>query len=255
MAQKSAKSSSSHSSRTHDSLARSASAAADYKSYWPPTSEWELLYLGHCGDFFPARNLSELVHTMYADPTMPTFKGLHIDTQRFVEPLSIPARHRLVHESSHPLCTFAYAVNQKSAKRILAELSHEQEDHGTWAYDVRILEACRDMGYKCWSVNPELFHHSEEHSSEIQEVNGKPLFEEEHKRLTEDIIQRGIARGAPNIGCGVRTIAEKMGSDSLTMEVVKLASKFDGLCPVPTDEIDSLRGVIDIPGRNDLPLD
>lgn len=27
------------------------------------------------------------------------------------------------------------------------------------AYDVRVLEACRDLGLRCWSVAPELMRH------------------------------------------------------------------------------------------------
>ncbi|PHH78963.1 hypothetical protein CDD83_3905 [Cordyceps sp. RAO-2017] len=31
---------------------------------------------------------------------------------------------------------------------------------GPPAYDVAVLEACRDRGLRCWSANPELFHHA-----------------------------------------------------------------------------------------------
>jgi hypothetical protein len=224
---------------------------AQSDSYWPPPSDWELLHLGHCGDFFPAASLSTIPHTIYPDPSMPSFEGLHVDTQRFFYPLPVPSRHRVLHRSQRPLCTFAYAVTKASAKCILADFSHEEGSHGTWAYDVRILEACRDLGWKCWSVNPELFHHMTEHASEIQAANaGKPLFGEADPRQKA----RGKARGTPNIACGVRGIAEKLGKDAKTREIVRLAAQFDGLCPVPLDEVDGMRGQIEISGRADLPI-
>jgi hypothetical protein len=181
---------------------------------------------------------------------MPTFEGLHVDTQLFLYPLPVPARHRILHRSCRPLCSFAYAVTKTSAKRILAELDKEDEKHGTWAYDVRILEACRDLGWKCWTINPEVFHHLNEHS-EIQKVNGgKSLFAE----ASPEDQKRGKARGTPNVGCGIRGIAEKLGNNKKAREIVALASQFDGLCPIPDGEIDAMRGQIVEHGRDDLPL-
>lgn len=222
-------------------------------SYWPPPSDWELLHLGHCGDFFPAASLSTMPHTIYPDPSMPSYEGLHVDTQRFFYPLPVPSHHRILHRSQRPLCTFAYAVTKASARRILADFSHEEDKAGTWAYDVRILEACRDLAWKCWSVNPELFHHMAEHASEIQAANaGKPLFPGREPDAAQKA--RGKARGTPNIACGVRGIAEKLGKGAKTREVVRLAAQVDGLCPVPGDEVDGMRGQIEIAGRADLPI-
>ncbi|KAF2096193.1 hypothetical protein NA57DRAFT_27677, partial [Rhizodiscina lignyota] len=138
--------------------------------YWGHPSQWEILYLGHCGDFFSANRLrNNLPHTTIHDTTLPPVSHLHVRTRKFWKDLQLPHQSRLVHRSVWPLCTFAYAVNRKSAERILEEFDKEG-DEGTPAYDVRILEACRDLGWLCYSVNPELFHH-DDGPSEIAAVN------------------------------------------------------------------------------------
>ncbi|KAF2023128.1 hypothetical protein EK21DRAFT_95171 [Setomelanomma holmii] len=71
---------------------------------------------------------------------------------------------RLLHRAFWPFCTFAYAVNRRSAARILREFGTEKEG-GVSAFDVQLLEACRNGSgggkeWKCWSVVPEIFHHT-----------------------------------------------------------------------------------------------
>lgn len=107
---------------------------------------------------------------------------------------------RLVYKSYWPLCTFAYAVTRASAERILREYETEGED-GCVAYDVRLLEACRDGGWRCWTVAPELFHHVEGRS-EIASVNeGVGRGEEEE----EEEGRKGRRKGKTvNIECGAR---------------------------------------------------
>lgn len=242
---------------------RRVSAPAPNEAYWPSKDKWEILHFGHCGDFFKPAALQNIQHTVYPDPSLPGFQGLHIDTQRFLAPLPVPPKHRMIHVSQRPLCTFAYAVTRESAARILKEFSHEEEVGGTQAYDVRILEACRDMGFKCWSVNPELFHHMDDQASEIK-VASSTASEVEKAALagsssveskpTEDDVRRAKARGTPNVGCGVRGIVDKVGTTGKVREVVRIAREIDGLCPVAMDEVDGLRGMIEEKGRLDLPI-
>jgi hypothetical protein len=247
-------------------------------SYWPMTNKWEILYLGHCGDFFPAKNLQHVEHLTYPDPNLPSFHGLHTDTQKLFAPMPVPSKHRMIHVSQRPLCTFAYAVTRESARRILADFSSEGED-GTVAFDVRILEACRDMGYRCWSVNPELFHHIDDQSSEIKRVMEGPSKtsrvddetgytrkekdpnnhewdepENQKKKPSEDDTRRAIARGTPNVGCGIRGIIETLGTGRKVREVVKISTEIDGMCPMPLREVDLLKAEIIEKGRDDLPI-
>jgi GR25 family glycosyltransferase involved in LPS biosynthesis len=161
------------------------------KSYWGDLTQWEVLYLGHCGDNFDLKYWPDLPHNIFKDETVPVMEDLHPDTQRWLVEAGIGEHQRIIHRSKNPLCSFAYALNRKSAERMLTELSHEEYGHGTWSFDVRLLEACRDLNWKCWTSNPELFHHQDEHDSAITEVNGKPLFE----------LQPQVGDGStPNIG-------------------------------------------------------
>lgn len=125
----------------------------------------------------------------------------------------------MVHRSVWPLCTFAYAVNRVSAQRILAEFDREEEGKGTPAYDVRILEACRDLGWLCYSVTPELFHHNDG-PSEIAELNGEASSED--GRSPRD-------SGAPNIACGARS-EELFTKDPDTLTYLRTQISSKGEC-------------------------
>ncbi|KAH8879366.1 hypothetical protein GQ53DRAFT_800279 [Thozetella sp. PMI_491] len=135
-------------------------------------SRWDLLYLGHCGDYFHGmdigfnrghvkpKDLAELPHASFRDSTMLGWDNLHPWTTSLLQNLGVPEKTRLVHRSRFPLCTFAYAVTRASAHRLLTELAAtEPNREGSHAYDVMILRACISDGLRCLSVNPELFHH------------------------------------------------------------------------------------------------
>ncbi len=140
--------------------------------YGDPTA-WDLLYLGHCGDYWHGvsegfekghvkpENLAALPHISFNDSSLPDPSNLHPWTASLLENLGVPPRTRLVHASVFPLCTFAYAVTRDAAQRMLKQLSLEaRADDGPVAYDVAILHHCHaDNGIRCWTVNPELFHH------------------------------------------------------------------------------------------------
>lgn len=139
--------------------------------YWGPASEWDLMYLGHCGDMFkPARWNFRVPRRAYYDATIPDREAMTPRTQKFLSNLEIPERVRVVHKSISPLCTFGFAINRPTAQRLVDEIATRESKGGTTAYDVRILEACRDKGLKCWSANPELFHHMRT-PSEIEQLD------------------------------------------------------------------------------------
>lgn len=64
----------------------------------------------------------------------------------------------MVHRTTAPFCTFAYAVTRASAARIVRDYGVEKE--GVDAFDVQLLEACRGV-LRCFSVAPELFHYAD----------------------------------------------------------------------------------------------
>ncbi|KAE9987805.1 hypothetical protein Vi05172_g4938 [Venturia inaequalis] len=167
------------------------------QTYWGDLKSWDILYLGHCGDYFDLKFWPELPHEIFTDESLPPLQRMHPDTEDWLREFGMQHKQRMVHKSKEPLCTFAYAVTRESAQRILRELSTEEQNHGTWAYDVRLLEACRDLGWKCWTANPEMFHHTDERDSDITKINGKPLFPVS--------IKDGDM--TPNIACGARSEA------------------------------------------------
>lgn len=139
------------------------------------SSNWDLIYLGHCGDYFrpvdqgigighhhPA-HLQGVQHVIYLDDSVSYFTDLHPFTASMLGALRVPERHRLIHQSKFPLCSFGYAVTRKGAKIVLEQVAQAKEElTRAPAFDVALLNGCtRDKVLNCYSVQPELFHHME----------------------------------------------------------------------------------------------
>ncbi|KAK1756753.1 glycosyltransferase family 25 protein [Echria macrotheca] len=182
-------------------------AAARYP-YGDP-SLWDLLYMGHCGDYFHGmdrgfeaghvrpKDLAAVQHLSFNDTSLPDFDNLHPWTASLLTNLGVPVHTRLVHRSIFPLCTFAYAVTRHSARRLVEELaSLERTDHA--AYDVAILISCREGGLRCWSVNPELFHH-QPGKSMIAGIDNSTHLPPVDAKAKDQVELRGET---PNIDCG-----------------------------------------------------
>ncbi|ORY13161.1 hypothetical protein BCR34DRAFT_481549 [Clohesyomyces aquaticus] len=177
---------------------------ANRTQYWGDPKAWDLLYLGHCGDYFnevtyeglkdsvKGFNISDLPHVMYNDPSLPVKSDLHPFTQSLFEAINVPAHTRIFHRSKFPLCTFGYAVTRAAAERLLDDLAPAKlRPNGPKAFDVAILHACNkgsgtpsptpknnpkphpdpklrykyaSPGIRCWTLNSELFHHMPGHS-------------------------------------------------------------------------------------------
>ncbi|KAH7386022.1 hypothetical protein BKA66DRAFT_415746 [Pyrenochaeta sp. MPI-SDFR-AT-0127] len=189
-----------------------ATFANDHTQYWGDHSAWDLLYLGHCGDYFDevtengpktqrqSFNLSAMPHVLYQDPTLPPRSDLHPFTQDLFSLLKMPEHSRVLHRSKFPLCSFGYAVTRPAAERLLNELAPPKyRKKGPRAYDVALLHACNkgsrqrspmnarpDLhaakhhqhpkpGLRCWTLNSELFHHMPGRSQvdEIGEKSGE----------------------------------------------------------------------------------
>jgi len=149
---------------------------AEGQYYWGHPDDWELLYLGHCGDYFTTvdghqvgvgvvhpEDLDQVAHVLYKDDTMADPSDVHPFTASLLTAFNVPAKMRMVHRSRFPLCTFGYAITRSTARKLIDELAPAKEGPGRWkhAYDIAILEACRDRGLRCYTVNPELLHHME----------------------------------------------------------------------------------------------
>lgn len=139
--------------------------------YYGNVSSWDLLWLGHCGDWFQTidkgigrghhfpSNLTSLEHEFIHDSTLPDRPNLHPFTKNFLDALEVPEKTRFVHRSSLPLCTFGYAVTRASATWIVNELASIEAPPDP-AYDMAVMHGCRRKGLRCYTINPELFHHT-----------------------------------------------------------------------------------------------
>ncbi|KAF1808864.1 hypothetical protein P152DRAFT_404563 [Eremomyces bilateralis CBS 781.70] len=181
-------------------------------SYYGDTSAWDLLYIGHCGDYFDAveqygvdrtispSELATTNHTFYADATLIPRSDLHPFTAQLFNELHITEHIRMVHQSVWPLCTFGYAVTRAAAIKIHARVAPPKATHE--AFDVAMLHACRAGaadGLRCVTVNPELFHHMEGESI-ISQQNPDPMgIPPVDFAGLEQTMERGETS---NIGCG-----------------------------------------------------
>lgn len=96
-----------------------ASRNANHSQYWGDHEAWDVLYLGHCGDYFDviekngpktdrqSYNLSTTPHKLYHDPTLPPWLDLHPFTQSLFRLLGMPERTRVMHRSKLPLCSLS----------------------------------------------------------------------------------------------------------------------------------------------------
>ena len=184
---------------------------------WGTAEDWDLLYLGHCGDYFNdlpdgvgvghhhPHHLNDIPHVTYEDLTMPLRTDIHPFTASLLTALMVPEQHRVLHKSKWPLCSFGYAVTRAGAEKILTEVAPPKEDisRDLIAYDAALLAGCRDGYMKCYSVNPELFHHMEGKSIiafEEETHDHHPVY-----RPPVDVAgyeQVWYRRETSNIGCG-----------------------------------------------------
>jgi hypothetical protein len=145
---------------------------------------------------------------------MPARADLHPYTESLFNAFRLPEHTRAFHRSKFPLCTFGYAITRPAAERLLTDLAPasnpDAESYFAGAYDVAILKACREgektpspippphrnphphpnpalrhkfasPGLRCWSLNPELFHHmpgdsqiAQTDAAEVEHVVGIP---------------------------------------------------------------------------------
>ena len=145
-----------------------ANFGSNHSQYWGNHDAWDLLYLGHCGDYWDelteygprtdrqSFNLSARPHAIYRDPTLPPHGDLHPFTQSLFHLLDMPEQSRVMHRSKFPLCSFGYAVTRSAAKRLLEDLAPAKyTKKGARAFDVALLHAC-NKGQHVPSVAPKI---------------------------------------------------------------------------------------------------
>ena len=209
----------------------------EWNNYWGYSSTWDILYLGHCGDIFrPSSWTSQVQRIIYEDKTLPPRREMHPYTVSFLQSLDIPEYTRMMHQSIFPLCTFGFAVTRNAAYKLLTDIAHKEAEGGTMAYDVRVLEACRDLGFRCWSANPELFHHMDM-ESEIAKYTLPEADGEVEKAGADDKgrLKNLRAGAAPNIACGARS-KDFYTEDPKTLEYLRRVVGRQGKCLKDVEE-------------------
>lgn len=177
----------------------------------PYGDNWDVLWIGHCGEPFP-----ELLDENKDKPL--DHPGLRYMKHKYVienDPTVPPPEHttglvdfhahphtRWVHITAAPICTFAYALSQQGARKVLFDLS---VDRLAGAFDNALAGLCRrsvaavgeenaegDRGLdtKCISVTPPVFFHHKARGrvsgdSDIQDGGGDDVRE---KGTTENIV-------------------------------------------------------------------
>ncbi|KAL3712602.1 hypothetical protein TMatcc_001302 [Talaromyces marneffei ATCC 18224] len=128
---------------------------------------WDILWLGHCGDIIASDALSVWDYT-----SLPS--GFYQENDDQLTPF--PARTRMVHVSQGPICTYAYAVTNKSAAKLVQMVGDGVDE--TTSTQFRLW--CQNGRLRCITVSPELFHHHKSKgqlSSNIALVEGWEMAE------------------------------------------------------------------------------
>lgn len=144
---------------------------------------WDVLWVGHCGEPFPEfldqnknkpenhpgiRYMKTARYAIKNDVTVPPPDK----TTGLIDFHANPYT-RFVHITAAPICTFAYALSQAGARKVLFDLS---VDHLTGPFDNALADLCarsvsaigeddnnpgndRGLDTKCISVTPPIFFH------------------------------------------------------------------------------------------------
>ncbi|KAI3328203.1 hypothetical protein F4824DRAFT_484378 [Ustulina deusta] len=161
-----------------------------------PYGDWDVLWLGHCGEIFPEvlpENEGKPLHPKYTisnDETVPPLDKI----TGLVDWAKYPEFTRWVHVSGGPICSFAYALSQRGARKVLFDLSI---DHLGGPFDNALAGFCRDgasgnldgLRAKCLTVTPPVFfhHRAKGHFNGDSDIQALTSTEVREKGTTENI--------------------------------------------------------------------
>lgn len=129
----------------------------------PYGDSWDLLWLGHCGmQFAPPDQKStpqgRVVHR--GDETTPERRYLYSFSDPFTLVDAYPEHTRAVHHVREGVCSLAYAVTQKGARKLLHEVALRDV---TDAFDILLRFYCEGTHgrgrHRCLTSQPGLFSH------------------------------------------------------------------------------------------------
>ncbi|QIX00324.1 hypothetical protein AMS68_005841 [Peltaster fructicola] len=157
----------------------------DFKVEEPTTSpygdlsNWDLLWVGHCGCRFPAASDGNMPIgrvVLSNDSTVPETQHLDMQFGNHELLLQYPPFTRVVSRARVNTCTLGYALSQRGAASLLYELGVSKLDGTT---DMALRSFCDGSGrpvHTCLTVQPQLFQHHRSvgpvsHGSDISEHN------------------------------------------------------------------------------------
>lgn len=119
----------------------------------PFGSNWDILWLGHCGAWVKDDMREPFVYLDETRIDMDHYSGW---SRQYIKGV-IPEGHRQVQDCLVTVCTFGYGVSRRSAPKILGMLTLGKGE----AFDVMLHTFCSTGKLKCVVVNPQLFNHYE----------------------------------------------------------------------------------------------
>lgn len=152
-------------------------------SHSPYGDDWDVLWLGHCHD--------------HVDKEMPAF--IVSDDRSTVRPSNLPVGEkdkvmlaqwpdhtRIIHEVFAPICTYAYALSQRGARKVLWNLSVDRLDG---LFDNAISWFCRDrrQGAKCYNAHPSYIMPHESRGGMGKNSDNRPKMKGREKSQTRGI--------------------------------------------------------------------
>lgn len=213
------------------------SSTSPSKYYYGKLDNWDVLFLGHCGDYFDSldvhplpgighftpADLTKLRHSTFKDDTMPDRWNLHPFTVLKHAALGIPEKTRVIHETVRALCTFGYAISRPAAQRLL-EVIDPQVDR---AFDIALLNACNSTVLTCWTLSPELMHHKMVPSLiTLNDENDKPPAPVDAQGFS----QVQSRNETSNIECGFYSGDFEFGDDMARLEYLRREVARKGKC-------------------------
>ncbi|KAM0723668.1 hypothetical protein Q7P37_000656 [Cladosporium fusiforme] len=160
--------------------------------------DWDIIWMGHCGDPPDFKNKPYVAYN--DDTVLPLDKYENINHDIITQ---LKAGQRAVHFSSSPICTWAYAVSAEGARKVMAEAS---EGRGG-AFDLLLMDRCKNQMWKCITVNIELFddyHPAGGEQSEIRAGEGEQDPEPAASKAmgrTKNILKSARCAGLYNSTC------------------------------------------------------
>lgn len=134
----------------------------------PYGSDWDVLWLGHCGAMVGSNDTGK-EPLLYPDDTRIDIEEYSGWSRPYIRE-GIPTGHRLVQDIPLAVCSFGYGVTKTSAPKVLNLLAKGAGE----AFDVMLSSYCRSHQLNCLLVNPQIFNHYEPPGSDgyVSQVNG-----------------------------------------------------------------------------------